>query len=150
MATSEPALGKHVQKSREEFELTKLKTGAKPKSGSTTVAGGVEDIRLGSQFGQSVSKKVKFDDIDRVESDAAAVQQRRISRAAVYHSPDLPTSISDYNFPRYRDHAPRRLNSAVSQVTIISRDGHESTKPEINLHKVCITRRVDKLLPKYS
>ena len=109
MATSEPALGKRVQKSGEEFVLTKLKAGAKPKSGSTTVAGDVEDIKLGLQFGQSVSKKVKFDDC--IESDA--VQQRCFSHAAVYH---LPASISDYDF--LWDHAPRRLNSAVSQVTI--------------------------------
>lgn len=53
MATSKPALGRRVQKSREEFEFTKLKTGAKP----TTVAGGVKDIRSRSQFGQSVSKE---------------------------------------------------------------------------------------------
>ena len=57
MATSKPALGRRVQKSREEFEFTKLKIGAKPKSGSTTVAGGVKDIRSRSQFGQSVSKE---------------------------------------------------------------------------------------------
>ena len=126
MATSEPGLGR--QKSREELELTELKTGAKPTT--TTAVSGGHVLTSGPPFGESKpQQKVHFQE-QRTEDDGPRV----IGRAGTAHNPN-PNPESLTSAEEFLDHTPTPGPETRGQLASES-DGPKTKKPYINLHKV--------------
>ena len=126
MATSEPVLER--QKSREELELTGLKTTAKP----TTTACRVEVLTSGPPFGESKpQQKVQFQE-QRTEDDGP----RCIGRAGTVHNPDPKPEFSLTITEEFLDHTPTPGPGEIRGRLASESDGPKPKKPHINLHKV--------------